>query len=56
MKNSEIIYYIDRYCAQKKDFDSPLNTDLAFTMLAHGYLYIRPGEDTEKFVSDVLDA
>ena len=56
MKNSEIIYYIDRYCAQKKNFDSPLNTDLAFTMLAHGYLYIRPGEDTEKFVSDVLDA
>jgi hypothetical protein len=56
MTNREIINFIDRYCAQKKDFDSPLNTDLAFTMLAHGYLYIRPGEDTEKFVSDVLDA
>lgn len=56
MTNREIINFIARYCAQKEDFDGPQNTDLVFTMLAHGYLYVRPGELTKKFISGVLDA
>ena len=56
MKNLEIIHYIDRFCARGEELDSNSNADLSYTILAHGYLYIRPGEHTEKFFSDVLDA
>lgn len=56
MKNREIIEYIDRYCAQKKDFDTYLNTDLAFAILAHGYLYVRSYELLKEFTSNVMEA
>ncbi len=56
MKNSEIIQYIDRFCAHNEDLDTCCNADLAFSILAHGYLYVRPGKPTEKFTLDVIEA
>ena len=48
MKNSEIIKYIDRFCAHKEEIDL-INIDLVYTILAHGYLYVKPGKTSEKF-------
>lgn len=56
MKNSEIIKYIDRFCACGEELDTSYNADLAYTILAHGYLYVRPGEPTEKFMLKVIKA
>ena len=56
MKNREIIKFIDRYCVNKKDLDVFSNADLVYTILAHGYLYVRPGEPTATFASNILDA
>ena len=55
MKNREIIQYIDRYCVNNEELDTTCNADLAFAILAHGYLYVRPGEATERFESNILD-
>ena len=56
MKNSEIIKFIDRYCAHDNELVTILNADLAYAILARGYLYVRPGEPTEKFASNILEA
>ncbi len=56
MKNREIIQFIDRYCAHKEDLDVNSNADLAYTILAHGYLYVKPGKPTEKFTLRVIEA
>ena len=56
MKNCEIIEFIERYCAHEEDLDTTSNADLAYTILAHGYLYIRPGKPTEKFMLKMIKA
>ena len=56
MKNREIIEFIDRYCAHKENLDTTSNADLAYAILAHGYLYVRPGKSTEKFTLRVIKA
>ncbi len=56
MKNYEIIQFIDRFCAQGEELDTCGNADLAYTILAHGYLYVRPGKPTEKFTFKVIEA
>lgn len=56
MKNSEIFQFIDYFCAQKKKLDISTNADLVYTILAHAYLYVRPGKPTEKFISRVIKA
>lgn len=56
MKNSEIIKYIDRFCACGEELDTCNNADLAYTILAHGYLYVRPGKPTEKFTLKMVKA
>jgi hypothetical protein len=56
MKNFEIIQYIDRFCVCGEDLDTCNNADLAYTILAHGYLYVRPGKPTEKFVLKIIEA
>ena len=56
MKNFEIIQYIDRFCVCGEDLDTCNNADLAYTILAHGYLYVRPGKPTEKFRSKLVKA
>ena len=55
MKNSEIIEFIDRYCGRKEDIEL-LNTDLVYTILAHGYLYVKPGRAAEGFAMKVIKA
>lgn len=54
MKNREIIEFIDHFCAHKENLDTVINADLAYTFLAHGYLYVRPGKPTEKFIKKVI--
>ena len=44
MKNCEIVQYINRYCAHNNDLNTNINADLAYAILAHGYLYVRPGD------------
>ena len=56
MTNREIINYIDRYCAQKEYLDIYINPGLAFAILAHGYLYMRPDNVSEQFVQGVIKA
>ena len=56
MKNREIIQFINRYCANKEDLDVNSNADLAYAILAHGYLYVQPGNPTEKFTLRVIEA
>ncbi len=56
MKNSEIIQYIDRFCAHNEELDTISNADLAYAILAHGYLYVRPGKHTDKFTVNVIEA
>lgn len=56
MKNSEIIQFIDRFCAYDEELDVVNNADLAYAILAHGYLYIRPGKPTQKFALKVVEA
>ena len=56
MKNREIIEYIDRYCAHDEELFVFLDTDLVYTILAHEYLYVEPGFDTEQFFMDVFGA
>ena len=56
MKNYEIIQFIDRFCARNEELDTISNADLAYTILAHGYLYVRPGKPTEKFTLRVIEA
>lgn len=55
MKNSEIFQFINRFCTNNEEVD-PLNTDLVYTILAHGYLYVRPGKPTENFTMKVIEA
>ena len=55
MKNSEIIEFIDRYCGRKEDIEL-LNTDLVYAILAHGYLYVKPGRAAEEFAMKVIKA
>lgn len=54
MKNCEIVQYIERFCANKEEIDC-LNTDLAYAILAHGYLYVRPGEAADKFKLEIIN-
>lgn len=56
MKNSEIIKYINHYCANNNDLDAVSNADLVFTILAHGYLYVRPGTPTTEFTLKIIEA
>ncbi len=56
MKNSEIFQFIDRFCAHDEELDTISNADLAYAILAHGYLYVRPGTPTEKFTVRVIEA
>jgi hypothetical protein len=56
MKNREIIQYIDRYCAHDEELNCIFDADLAYTILAHEYLYVKPGIDTEYFLRDVYSA
>ena len=56
MKNSEIIDFIDRVCAHDEKLNTFSNTDLAYTILAHRYLYIRPGKNTEEFTLKLVKA
>lgn len=42
MTNSEIFQYIDYYCAHNEELDTFNNADLAYAILAHGYLYMIP--------------
>jgi hypothetical protein len=56
MKNSEIIKYINHYCANNNDLDAVSNADLVFTILAHGYLYVRPGKPTTEFTLKIIEA
>ena len=56
MTNREIINYIDRYCAQKEYLDIYMNPGLAFAILAHGYLYMRPDNVSKQFVQGVIKA
>lgn len=55
MKNYEIIDFINHYCANEEEWDDYLNTDLVFAVVAHGYLYVRPGEDTEEFSIKIMN-
>jgi hypothetical protein len=55
MKNYEIIDFINHYCANEEEWDDYLNTDLVFAVVAHGYLYVRPGEDTEEFSMKIMN-
>lgn len=54
MKNYEIINYINRFCANKEELD-PINADLAYAILAHGYLYVRPGNSTDEFRMKIMN-
>ena len=56
MKNREIIQYIDRYCAHDEELNCIFDADLVYTILAHEYLYVKPGIDTEHFLRDVYSA
>ena len=56
MKNSEMFQFINRFCAHNEDLDTCNNADLAYTILAYGYLYVRPGKPTEKFRSKLVKA
>lgn len=56
MKNHEIINYISHYCSSKEEWDDYLNTDLVFAVVAHGYLYVRPGEATEEFSMKLMNS
>ena len=56
MKNCEIINFINHYCRDTEEWDDYINTDLVFSVVAHGYLYVRPGEDTEKFSMKIMNA
>ena len=42
MTNSEIFQYIDYYCAHNEELDTFNNADLAYAILAYGYLYMMP--------------
>ena len=53
MKNCEIIEHINHFCTSDKEIDL-FNTDIAFTILAHGYLYVKPGKDTEAFMEALV--
>ena len=55
MKNSEIFKFIERFCINNEELDE-LNTDLVYAILAHGYLYVKPGKATEKFTLKVIEA
>ena len=54
MKNNQIINLINRYCANKEELDA-INTDVAYTILAHGYLFVKPGEDTDNFMRELAE-
>ena len=56
MKNSEIIEYINSYCSNNNELDTVFDADLVYTILAHEYLYVKPGIDTEYFFMDVFNA
>lgn len=56
MKNCEIVQYINRYCAHNNDLNTNTNADLAYAILAHGYLYVRPGDPTERFALNVIES
>lgn len=56
MKNREIIEFIDRFCAHDEELDTISNADLAYAILAHGYLYIKPGKPTKKFMQRVVES
>lgn len=56
MKNIELFQLIDRFCTHDDKLNTFSNTDLVYTILAHRYLYIRPGKNTEEFTSKVVKA
>lgn len=55
MKNYEIIDFINFYCTDKGEWLDYLNADLIFSIIAHGYLYVRPGEATEEFSMKLMN-
>lgn len=56
MKNYEIINLINHFCRGQEEWDDYINTDIVFAIVAHGYLYIRPGKDTEEFAMKIMNS
>ena len=56
MKNYEIINFINHYCANEEEWNDYMNIDLVFAVVAHGYLYVRPGEATEEFSMKIMNS
>lgn len=56
MKNYEIINLINHFCRGQEEWDDYINTDIVFAIVAHGYLYIRPGKTTEEFRMKIMNS
>ena len=53
MKKNQIVEIINRYCVNKEepDFDG---SEVIGSILVHSYLFVRPGDDSKKFMTSVL--
>lgn len=52
MKNIEICEYIKRFCVNKEECGYH-NNDIVYSILAHGFLFVKAGKETDRFMVDL---